>query len=112
MSAIPASSRGIVKFRDMGRCARCLMAGTDWHHRRSRRVKDEHQHCPCNGVWLCRACHLWAHAHPVEAIAAGFVVTQWQDEPGQQPQRRPDGWWLTGCDGSLTPLLGDHSGVQ
>lgn len=98
---IPEESRALVRQRDMTLCARCNGRGTDWHHRRSRRVRAAHRHCACNGLWLCRTCHSWAHLNPAEARAEGMVVWQWVDEPMSVPHRRFDGWWVAGCDGSL-----------
>lgn len=78
------------------------MRGSDWHHRRKRSVKDRHQHCACNGVLLCRTCHTWAHAHPVEAKVAGFVVSQFEPEPSTV---RAEGWFgrvTLWCDGTYS----------
>lgn len=79
---IPEQSRELVKRRAMGRCLRCGGPGSEWHHRRSRSVRDSHRHCPCNGAWLCSTCHKWVHAHPFEAKAEGFIVSKYVSEPG------------------------------
>lgn len=101
--AIPQESRDIVGNRDV-RCARDGVAlGTDWHHRRRRNVRDGHEHCPCNGVMLCRTCHSWVHAHPAAALAAGWMVPTHR-LPWEVPQRRIDGWWLCLHDGSSVAL--------
>ena len=105
---IPEESRRIVERREGRLCARCRGAGTDWHHRRSRSVRDLHQHCACNGVLLCRTCHEWAHRYPVQAKAQGFVVARHEAEPGAFPVRRLDGWWLLLCDGSDVALSAEH----
>lgn len=78
---IPLRSRVLVETREQDRCLRCGMRGSEWHHRRKRSIKDEHQHCSCNGVLLCKTCHVWAHAHPVEAKVKGFIVTQFSNTP-------------------------------
>jgi hypothetical protein len=38
MSAIPLESRWAVVNRQWGLCFRCMMKGTEWHHRRGRSV--------------------------------------------------------------------------
>jgi hypothetical protein len=48
--SIPTASREAVKSRDTGRCVRCWGVGSEWHHRRSRSVRDEHRHCPCGST--------------------------------------------------------------
>ena len=73
---IPTTKRLKVKVRERHRCLRCGGRGAEWHHRRSRSVRDEHQHCTCNGVWLCNTCHAWAHKHPFEARAVGLIVSR------------------------------------
>lgn len=82
LSAIPRTSRVLVEARDRNRCARCGGAGSDWHHRRSRRVVGVHQHSPANGLLLCRTCHEWVHANPLMARLGGFIVSMHEKEPG------------------------------
>lgn len=99
MSAIPAAARATVQRRD-GRCVRCGASGaTQWHHRRSRRVADAHQHCACNGVTVCGACHRWAHAHPEAARNAGLIVSVFIAEPTTIPVKTYRGWSLHTCEG-------------
>jgi hypothetical protein len=107
-TTIPPESRETVFTREHGLCARCFMPGAEWHHRRSRRVHDEHQHCPCNGVLLCHECHRWAHGHPLKAIEQGWIVSIFVPHPGSVPQRRPDGWWMTTCAGQGVALRPDQ----
>lgn len=83
-TAIPTASRETVKARDHGRCARCRGYGWQWHHRRSKSVRDWLTHSPANGVLLCSACHVWVHANPGQAQASGFIVSRWKD-----PRRVP-----------------------
>lgn len=101
---IPALSRALVKNREMAACARCgAGAGKrgHWHHRRSRSVKDEHQHCPCNGVYLCPTCHAWAHANPFDARAVGLIVSRYE-MPTESPMWTQDtGWVLLDCHGGF-----------
>lgn len=107
-TVIPPESREAVFTREHGLCARCFMPGSEWHHRRSRRVRGEHRHCPCNGVLLCHHCHRWAHRGPTEAGANGWIVSIYEDVPASVPQHRPDGWWLTLCDGTGVALRPDQ----
>jgi hypothetical protein len=76
---IPQWSRTLVRHRDLDLCARCGMLGAHWHHRRSRSVRDELTHSPCNGLWLCAFDHAWVHANPREAREAGFIVSRHED---------------------------------
>lgn len=82
---IPEKSRLLVKTRDQHRCVRCSSPqASEWHHRRSRSVRDDATHQPQNGVWLCLVCHAWAHAHPFEAKASGLIVSRHSD-PAVEP---------------------------
>lgn len=56
-----------------------------WHHRRSRRVRDKFRHSPCNGLWLCLDCHAWVHAHPLLARQSGWIVSQHESDPSSVP---------------------------
>lgn len=105
---IPQASRIVVGKRDHLLCARCSMKATDWHHRRKRSVADEHQHCACVGVMLCRTCHSWAHAEPREAAGRGYLMAQFEREPWKVPHLRRGGWWTTTCDGLLHPVAADR----
>jgi len=104
MSEIPYTSRAAVLDRQRGMCFRCVMHGTDWHHRRGRSVVDEHTHCPCNGVLLCRACHRWVHANPMDAMDDGLIVRRNVETPYEQPMRGFDGWWSLTCTGAMSPM--------
>lgn len=90
-----------MKVRDHHRCMRCLVPAPtgQWHHRRSRSVRDQHQHCPCNGVWLCPTCHRWVHDHPVQARETGFIVSKFVTEPGSIPIVTNIGERWTDCQG-------------
>lgn len=105
---IPAESRLLVEQRQNLRCMRCGGKGADMHHRRSRRVRADHRHDPCNLVLLDRSCHRWAHANPDEARVTGFVVSQWVDEPFLVPVMNPWGWWQLQCNGGYAPLTMDQ----
>jgi hypothetical protein len=106
---IPTKQRLLVKNREQGRCAMCQLRGAEWHHRRSRRVRDEHRHCACNGLWLCGTCHRWAHAEPVRSLPWGFVVSQYEATPFLVPYLRLGTEWLQAtCGGLLQPLSADQ----
>lgn len=85
-NAIPTASRIQVKVRDGGRCARCgvLTEVGQWHHRRSRSVRDLLTHSAANGVWLCPTDHAWVHANPLLARQSGFIVSRYAD-PSEVP---------------------------
>jgi hypothetical protein len=87
---IPERSRNLVRVRQMNKCFRCDTGNpSGWHHRRSRSVRDLHQHCPCNGVLLCSSCHRWVHAHPFEARGLGLIVSRHVAEPWSVPASVP-----------------------
>jgi hypothetical protein len=96
---IPEESRRIVEWRDRNRCVRCGGAGSEWHHRRGRSVKDRHQHCACNGILLCRTCHAYAHAYPTIAQNFGFVVSRHCEDPSLVPVKNATGWAVLTCEG-------------
>lgn len=98
-TAIPKASRALVEARERGLCARCGGVGTDWHHRRSRRVRDAHTHCACNGILLCRDCHSWAHSK-MAAAEQGYRVSSYESTPVSVPAVRFGRWWVQRCDGT------------
>lgn len=89
-TGIPHKSRDAVKARAMGRCERCGMQGSHWHHRRSRSIRDAITHSPVNGVWLCSTDHVFVHANPRQAREEGFIVSRY-DDPRKVPFLRWDG---------------------
>ena len=83
---IPELSRNLVVARDKSRCVRCAgpcLPG-EWHHRRTRNVRDDDTHLPSNGILLCPGCHRWVHAHPFEARAEGWIVSRYST-PSLEP---------------------------
>lgn len=98
------SSRGYVYGRSGYRCEVCGGVGREYSHRRTRAVGGEHQHCPCNALLACSADHRRMHSSPVAARANGWHVSRYVDEPGSVPVWLPPrgGWFLLGCDGSMT----------
>jgi hypothetical protein len=100
-------SRALVTGRDEGRCLRCLSYGVnDWHHRRTRSVADEHTHCPCNGVLLCRHDHSWAHLAVGQGrgIHEGLILSRHLDFPFDAPVRVMGQWYRLLCDGRSVAL--------
>lgn len=97
--SIPTRSREIVNSRDRRTCVRCACPGREWHHRRSRSVRGEHRHCPCNGVLLCHSCHVWVHKNPADAQEVGLIVSRYEDEPFTVPVRTVYGVTWQTCDG-------------
>ena len=101
---IPDKARSTVKQRSHGRCERCGCPAPvgAWHHRRGRSVRDQHTHCPCNGVWLCHLCHVDVHAHPAQAQATGFLMSRHVNQPGTVSITTPWGRRTHSCDGAVT----------
>lgn len=98
-------SRLLVRTRDFSRCVRCktpLASGAgEWHHRRSRSVRDECQHASCNGILLCGTCHAWVHAHPFAARAKGWIVSRFA-KPCEVPVfAEQHGWVLLDHKGNV-----------
>jgi hypothetical protein len=106
-NTIPKRSRALVKARDRFRCVRCGMPAPEgqWHHRRSRSVRDVHTHCSCNGIWLCPTCHHWAHMNPTAARGEGLILPRFTMEPWLSPFLSPIGWLLPDCDGGWREAL-------
>jgi len=101
--SIPTKSREIVRKRDRGTCVRCGLPGREWHHRRSRSVRGDHRHCPCNGVTLCHVDHKWVHSNPIEAMALGLIVSRWVDNPSNVPVSTVYGLAMQDCEGERKP---------
>jgi len=98
-TVIPTKRREQVKARERMQCARCPGIGVQWHHRRSRKVRGDHRHCSCNGVWLCHTCHTWVHSHPELARIAGFIVSSHELYPGSVPVLMWRGRFYLDCEG-------------
>ena len=99
---IPSLNRVRVRVRDMHTCVRCFVPTHDgqWHHRRTRSVRDVHRHCTCVGIYLCVTDHAWVHAHPLEARRLGLIVSRHERNPWTIPFKRGDGAWvLPDCRG-------------
>lgn len=101
-TAIPEWARLIVKDRAGVRCERCGTPNPtgEWHHRRSRSTRGQHQHCPCNGVWLCMTCHQWVHAHPLMARLSGWIVSRHAERPQEFPVHTYIGLRFHDCVGN------------
>jgi hypothetical protein len=88
-----------------GRCVRCGASGSvQWHHRRSRRVIDDHVHCACNGILLCPTCHATVHGTPADAKQRGLIVSSFIDEPSSIPVKTYRGWETHDCTGNRAAL--------
>lgn len=96
---IPPWRREQVETRQHGLCLRCGGRGSEWHHRRGRRVLDKHTHCSCNGVLLCRTCHSWVHGHPLLAMTSGWIVSRYILEPMTIPVIVDNHPWTLDCEG-------------
>jgi len=51
----------LIMERDSGLCRLCGRAGSESHHIFSR-LHRSIRHDPENGIFLCKACHDWAHS--------------------------------------------------
>ena len=67
---------------------------------------DDHTHCACNGVLLCRTCHQWAHDHPHQARGCGFIVSRHTANPGGVIVRAYFGLVQMDCTGGFTYAKG------
>ena len=101
MSEIPARARGLVLVRDRYLCIRCGTRGSDVHHRRRRAVRDDHTHCPCNLILLCRNCHSWVHHEVWLARADGLIVSHVIAEPTTKLTATIAGPVRFDCDGGF-----------
>jgi hypothetical protein len=91
VSEIPAKNRKIVRDRQNDQCARCGMTGAEMHHRQRRR---EAGHAVGILVWLCSTDHRWAHAHPKDAKADGYIISPHEKDATAVPIRTFGGWAL------------------
>lgn len=98
MSEIPSKARLILKKRDGGQCRRCGGVGTEVHHRQRRR---EAGHAVGILVTLCRKDHTWAHSHPTDAKAAGYIIPPWEVDACAVPIRTFQGWMTFDNDGGV-----------
>jgi hypothetical protein len=104
---IPLASRIVVEHRDNRHCVRCGGIGGPWHHRRRRDVRDEHQHCACNGIILCKTCHAFVHSHPETAREQGWIVSAHVGQPFSVPVWTARYGWVThDCEGRRKPWPG------
>jgi hypothetical protein len=71
---VPFGTKILVAVRDLGSCLKCGEQATDFHHRRRRNIKDEHTHCTCNVVCLCKTCHMDVHTWREQARVDGLIV--------------------------------------
>jgi hypothetical protein len=79
MTSVPKHVAELVDVRDAYSCVRCgrslRFTSGSRHHRQRRAVGG---HSVANLILLCGSgttgCHGWAHAHPREARAAGYIV--------------------------------------
>lgn len=101
---IPHTMQLVIDERDAGHCMRCGGLGSARHHRRRRRVADEHTHEPCNVVTLCAVCHVGLHAHPREAIEDGWIVSAWNDPREHHVVHYDLGPVRLECDGTYMML--------
>lgn len=106
MSKIPIEARTAVWARQWGLCFRCLMPGSQVHHRRRRGVIDVHTHCPCNLVLLDADCHRWVHAHPEQAQEDRLILLTTVALPYEHALHGFDGWWANDCEGHTLALSG------
>jgi hypothetical protein len=74
------------------------MKGAQMHHRQRRR---EGGHAVSILVWLCRTCHEWAHANPVEATAKGFIISVFVSDTTKVPIKTFAGWALFDDEGGI-----------
>jgi hypothetical protein len=89
-------------------CQRCgATSGLHRHHRRGKSRggpgRRAHAHCACNGILACFLCHAWIHAHPRQAAAEGFIVSQAVDEPATVSVMR---YAATGSGATQWPTCG------
>lgn len=95
---IPQETTDAILLRDKGRCLRCGGVGSERSHRRSRRIRDEHTHCPCNVNLLCHTCHAdFIGAQQIEARKSGLLLHSTVAVPAHVPVQTYMGWGLLLC---------------
>jgi hypothetical protein len=75
--------RRVVLRRDDHRCVRCGREACDVHHRQPKGMggtsNEEVAFGLANLISLCRECHSFVHANPLEAYKTGYLVHSWDD---------------------------------
>ena len=100
------AAREALRKRSRGRCEGCGGSATDYSHRRTVSIRDEHQWCPCNALHLCRTCHRWAHHNPEQARERGWHVSRYENNPGTVPAVTIAGRFILDCEGGGSHLPG------
>lgn len=100
---IPPEVRAAVRERSGGRCEisgpDCTGRAQEQHHRKRRR---DGGHGLGNLLDACAADHAYAHAHPAEARAAGWIVSAFTPDPAAIPVRYGDRLTWLHDDGTKT----------
>ena len=98
----------VLLHRQGGRCARCGQPLTDRverHHRQRREVGGDRY---ANLLALHPSCHAWAHAHPEEARANGWIVSAHAPDPATVAVYLPGltgwAWWYLDDRGWQSPM--------
>lgn len=74
------------------------MPGRDVHHRQRRRDAG---HPVSILITLCRDCHGWAHSHPVDAKAVGYIISPWETDACAVPIKTFMGWVTLDNEGGV-----------
>lgn len=95
-----ANDKKTVAERDNFICQSCGLPAVDVHHRKVKGMGGSHDpsvHSLANLICLCRNCHDYIHANPLESYGFGFLVRN-SDDPFDIPVwfRRQYKVWLFG----------------
>jgi hypothetical protein len=86
--------------RCRGRCERCdrpIIGSAERHHRQRREVGGDRY---ANLLLLHSECHAYAHAHPEEARAKGWIVSAYATDLLSVPVYSLGRWWLLDDEGA------------
>lgn len=103
----------LVDSRDGARCVRCgeslyNVLTSSRHHRHMRSHPFPGLHEASNVIDVCGSgstgCHGWIHEHPRKAMANGWLVSGYDDQPETVPiLTAQHGWVLLDNEGNWTP---------
>ncbi len=97
---MPPAAAAAVLARSGGYCERCGRGAEQIHHRQPRGMGGTRApaiHDPANLLHLCSGCHLWVETNRAAALAAGLLVSRYQD-PADVPAHLWGRWYSVGAD--------------
>lgn len=80
---------------------RCQEQGTDFSHRWGQGTAGPD--LASNGLWACRLCHSWCHAHPAKAKDQGWMLRSLSETLTEPAWYQGNRWVLLDDKGGIIP---------